>query len=432
LLSISRTEIDSKLIDLDLHTGTAAFLEITLEYTMDLNYSAEDLAFRIEVRAFIKENLPEKVAYKVKNKLRIDKKDYVCWEKILASKGWSAINWPVEHGGTGWTPTQKYIFSQECGQAGAPDIVAFGMHMVAPVIYTYGNEEQKQRFLPDIRNSNVWWCQGYSEANAGSDLASLKTTAVREGDHFVINGSKTWTTYAQYADWIFCLVRTGDKSVKNQQAISFLLIDMKTPGISVNPIHLLDEYHEVNEVFFDNVQVPANNLIGEEGQGWTYAKLLLTHERTISSNVPKSKTDLKEVKIAAAQTNHFGFSLMEDSNFCQKLTKLEIDLMALEFTELRILADMSTGKVPGPESSVLKLRGTQIAQKIDELRVEVAGYYALPFVEEQFTPDYQGPMVGPNVAANSASVYFNFRKSTIYGGSTEVQKNIIAKAVLGL
>ncbi|MEH6347450.1 MAG: acyl-CoA dehydrogenase family protein [Bermanella sp.] len=399
---------------------------------MNVDFSEQELAFQLEARQFLKEKLPKDISDKYHNDLHFEKDDYVRWQKALAVQGWAALNWPVEHGGTGWTPTQKYIWNNECAIAGAPAVMPFGMSMVAPVIYSFGNEEQKKRFLPSILNSDVWWCQGYSEPNAGSDLASLKTTAVSDGNDYLVTGTKTWTTLGQFADWIFCLVRTGAPEVKNQQAISFLLIDMKTPGITVSPIYMLDEGHEVNEVHFDNVRVPKENLIGEEGKGWTYAKVLLTHERTGIAGVANSKVALKQVKELAANTDHFGASLMDTPAFSHKVAELEIDLLALEYTELRTLSDVSTGKAPGPESSILKIKGTEIAQAIDELKMEIAGNYALPFVDKQFAHGYEGPSVGPGAAANSAPKYFNHRKTTIYGGSNEVQKNIICKAVLGL
>jgi alkylation response protein AidB-like acyl-CoA dehydrogenase len=399
---------------------------------MNVDLSSQDLAFQQEVKQFLATKLPKDIAEKTKQDLHLTKDDSVRWQKILAEKGWAAINWPVEYGGTGWSSTQKYIWNTECALAGAPTIVPFGLSMVAPVIYTFGSEEQKTRFLPSILNSDVWWCQGYSEPNAGSDLASLKTTATSDGDDYIVNGTKTWTTLAQYADWIFCLVRTGGPEVKNQQAISFLLIDIKTPGITISPIYMLDERHEINEVHFDNVRVPKINRIGEEGEGWTYAKVLLTHERTGIAEVAKSKDVLGRVKKLAAETNDAGSSLMANPIFAHKVAELEIDLLALEYTELRTLAAVSTGKAPGPESSILKIKGTEIAQKIDELKIEVAGYYAIAFVDEQFDIDFDGEKVGPGSAANSAPIYFNHRKTTIYGGSNEVQKNIICKAVLGL
>lgn len=399
---------------------------------MNVDFSEQELAFQQEVRQFLNDKLPADIADKTKNDLHFEKEDFIRWQKILADQGWAAVNWPVEYGGTGWTSTQKYIWSNECAAAGAPGVIPFGLNMVAPVIYSFGSDEQKQRFLPSILNSDVWWCQGYSEPNAGSDLASLKTTATRDGDHYVVNGTKTWTTLGQFADWIFCLVRTGGSEAKNQESISFLLIDMTTPGINVSPIYMLDERREVNEVHFDNVRVPKENLIGEEGKGWTYAKVLLTHERTGIARVANSKDSLGHVKKIAAQTNDFGRPLMENSAFAQKVAEIEIDLLALEYTELRTLAAVSTGKAPGPESSILKIKGTEIAQAIDELKIEVAGYYAVPFVDEQFSYGFDGPMVGPASAANSAPAYFNHRKTSIYGGSNEIQKNIICKAVLGL
>ncbi|WP_193165314.1 acyl-CoA dehydrogenase family protein [Microbulbifer hainanensis] len=399
---------------------------------MNIDLTEEELSFREEVRAFLKEKLPADLSRKTLNGLHMEKEDYVRWQKILHEQGWAAVNWPVEHGGTGWTPTQKYIWANECAVAGAPDVIPFGMKMVAPVIYTYGNEEQKQRFLPDILASNVWWCQGYSEPNAGSDLASLKTSAVRDGDHYVVNGTKTWTTLGHYADWIFCLVRTGGPDVKNQEAISFLLIDMNDPGISVSPIITLDGHREVNEVFFDNVRVPVENRIGEEGKGWTYAKVLLTHERTGIARVANSKQRLGQLKRLAAETADGAGSLLDNLAFAQKIVDVELELLALEYTELRALASVSTGKAPGPESSILKIKGTEVAQLIDELFVEAAGNYSMPFVKDQFAPGFDGEPVGPGTAANAAPRYFNNRKASIYGGSNEIQKNIICKAVLGL
>jgi alkylation response protein AidB-like acyl-CoA dehydrogenase len=356
----------------------------------------------------------------------------VNWQKILYRKGWAAPNWPQEYGGTGWSATQKYIFATEMGLIGAPEPVPFGMKMVAPVIMAYGSDEQKQRFLPDILESNVWWCQGYSEPNAGSDLASLKMSAVRDGDDYIVNGSKTWNTLGQYADWIFCLVRT-DNSVKKQEGISFLLIDMHSAGVSLKPIYLLDGYPEVNEIFFDEVRVPAKNLIGEENKGWTYAKLLLTHERTNISGVPRGKRRLRALKRIASDTDDgFGSNMMGNSMFKNKLAEAEIELQALEYVELRTLAALSVGKAPGPESSILKIVGTELAQKMDELFVELAAYNCLPFLPEQFEDGFQGNSVGPGTAASSALVYFNNRKLSIFGGSNEIQRNIISKAVLGL
>ena len=399
---------------------------------MNADFTAEELAFQEEVRTFLQQEFPKELKAKVDNNIRLTKEETVRWQKILYKKGWAAPNWPEEYGGTGWTATQKYIFANEMGLFGAPEPVAFGMKMVAPVIMTYGTEEQKKRFLPDILESNVWWCQGYSEPNSGSDLASLKTTAVREGDEFVVNGSKTWNTYGQHADWIFCLVRT-DSTVKKQEGISFLLIDMKTPGITLKPIVLLDGHPEVNEVFFDDVRVPAENLIGEENKGWTYAKLLLTHERTNIAGVPRSKRRLQALKRTAANTEDgFGGNMADNPAFRKKLAEVEIQLQALEYAELRTLAALSVGKAPGPESSILKIVGTELAQRMDEMFVELAGYHCLPFVPEQFEDGFQGEPIGPGTSAASALTYFNMRKLSIFGGSNEIQRNIISKAVLGL
>ncbi len=399
---------------------------------MNADFTAEDLKFQKEVQDFLKAEFPQDIKHKVDNGIRLEKDDFVRWQKILNNRGWVAPNWPEEFGGTGWTPTQKYIFAMEMGLYGAMAPVAFGVNMVAPVIYTYGNEEQKKRFLPDILESNVWWCQGYSEPNAGSDLASLKTTATRDGDHYVVNGTKTWTTLGQHADWIFCLVRT-DNTAKKQEGISFLLIDMKTPGIKVSPIYLLDDEPEVNEVHFDNVRVPVENLIGEENQGWTYAKVLLTHERTNIAQVPNSKLKLRKLRDLAEKTpDGFGGNLLNDQVFSRKLAEVEIQVLALEFAELRTLAAVSVGKAPGPESSILKIVGTEATQFIDELYMEVAGYHSLPHVPAQFAEGFSGERIGTGSLVNSSNVYFNNRKKSIYGGSNEIQKNIISKAVLGL
>ena len=357
---------------------------------MNIDFSEDELAFQAEVREFLQAELPDDIRQKVRGGLQVEKNDFVRWQKILAKKGWLAENWPVEYGGTGWTSTQKYIWSNECAAAGTIRVVPFGVKMVAPVIYTFGNEEQKERFLPDILDSNVWWCQGYSEPNAGSDLASLKTTAVREGDNYIINGTKTWTTFGQHADWIFCLVRTGAADVKNQEAISFILVDMKTPGITLSPIVLLDGEPEVNEVHFDNVSVPVANRIGEEGKGWTYAKVLLTHERTNIAGVAGSKIRMARLKQQAAETQDGDGTLGDNPAWRQMVAELEIVLLSLEYTELRTLAAVSTGKAPGPESSILKIKGTEIQQALDELYVELAGYYSMPFVRDQFVQDYDG------------------------------------------
>lgn len=399
---------------------------------MNIDFSDLELTFQQEVKTFLDQKLPPEISERHKAGVPLAKEDYVRWQQILHAQGWAGVNWPVEHGGTGWTPTQKYIWANECAQAGAPEVIPFGLKMVAPVIYSFGSDEQKQRFLPDILATNVWWCQGYSEPNSGSDLASLKTSAVRDGDHYIVNGTKTWTTLGQFADWIFCLVRTGGADVKNQEAISFLLIDMNDPGITVSPIIMLDGHHEVNEVHFDEVRVPVENRIGEEGKGWTYAKVLLTHERTGIANVAHSKERMKELRELAENTTDLDGKLIDNPQFAQKFAEIEIELLALEYTDMRTLAAVATGGAPGPESSILKIKGTEVAQQIDELHMELAGVYVNPFVNAQFEKGYNGDMIGPDTAANTAPVYFNHRKTTIYGGSNEIQKNIICKAVLGL
>jgi alkylation response protein AidB-like acyl-CoA dehydrogenase len=367
----------------------------------------------------------------VENRLHLEKDDYVRWQKLLGAKGWIAPGWPEEYGGPGWSATQRYIFDDELDSAPTPRIIPFGTKMVAPVIYTFGNQAQKDHFLPRILNSDDWWCQGYSEPGSGSDLASLSTRAVRDGDHYVVNGTKTWTTLAQWADWIFCLVRT-DTEVKQQEGISFLLIDMKSPGISVTPIITMDGGHEVNTVFFDDVRVPAENLVGEENKGWTYAKFLLGHERSNISGVASSKRGLARLKdIARAEQAGDGASLWEDETFRAKVAEVEIQLTALEYTELRMMFG-NEGRPPGPETSLLKIRGTDIQQALTELTMEAVGYYAMPFEPDALSAGWNEPPIGPDYAAPSAPIYFNWRKSSIYGGSNEIQRNIITKMVLGL
>ncbi|MDO9316781.1 MAG: acyl-CoA dehydrogenase family protein [Gammaproteobacteria bacterium] len=399
---------------------------------MNVAFTAEELNFKNAVRVFLEAEFPADIRAKIDGRVRLDKEDYVRWQKILYRKGWAAPNWPVEYGGTGWTAIQKYIFAEEMARIGAPEPVAFGIKMVAPVIFTYGSEVQRQRFLPDILASNVWWCQGYSESNAGSDLASLKSSAVLDGDHYVVNGTKTWNTLGQYADWIFCLVRT-DNTAKKQEGITFLLIDMKTPGIKLSPIYLIDGHPEVNEVHFDNVHVPVENRIGEENQGWTYAKVLLTHERTNIAGVPRSKIRLEKLKTIADNTpDGQGSVMLNDPVFAKKIAEAEIQILALEYAELRTLAAVSVGKAPGPESSILKIVGTETAQYLDELTMELAAWHSLPFVPEQFESGFAGEVVGSDGAAATALHYFNNRKLSIFGGSNEIQRNIISKAVLGL
>jgi alkylation response protein AidB-like acyl-CoA dehydrogenase len=399
---------------------------------VDLSFSDADRAFQAEIRQFLAENYPADLKAKMDRGEELKKEDYVRWQKIVAAKGWAAPAWPTEYGGPGWTATQRYIYSEELAAANTPPILPFGINMVGPVIYTFGNEAQKKRFLPRILDATDWWCQGYSEPGAGSDLAGLRTRAERQGDFYIVNGSKTWTTLAQHADWIFCLVRT-DSSVKQQEGISFLLIDMKTPGIRVRPIITMDGGHEVNEVFLDDVKVPAENLIGKEGQGWTYAKFLLGHERTGIAAVGRSKRAIRKLKTIAEAETVDGVPLIKDPDFSRRISEVEVDLLALEFTELRTLASESAGKGPGPESSILKIKGTEIQQAITELTLEAVGTYAAPFVRE--APEGQRwnefP-IGPAYAADAAPAYLNMRKTSIYGGSNEIQKNIIAKMVLGL
>jgi alkylation response protein AidB-like acyl-CoA dehydrogenase len=399
---------------------------------MDLAFTAEERAFQEEVRSFLRDNLPDDIRSKVENGKEVEKDDYVRWQRILNDRGWLVPNWPEEYGGPGWTAAQKYIFATELGAIPAPRLIPFGTSMVGPVIYTFGNEEQKNYYLPRILTTEDWWCQGYSEPGAGSDLASLKTRAVRDGDHYVVNGSKTWTTLAQYADMMFCLVRT-DPDVKPQQGISFLLIDMNSPGIEVHPIVTIDGGREINQVFLDDVRVPVENLIGEEGKGWTYAKFLLGHERLNIAGVPVSKRKIADLKdIARAEADGAGGALMDDMTFRRKLAETEIKLEALEYAELRMLAAESAGKAPGAEASLLKIRGTEVQQAITELTMEAVGYYANPYVADSFKAGWNEDPIGPDYAGPAAPVYFNWRKSSIYGGSNEIQRNIIAKMVLGL
>ncbi|WP_373991958.1 acyl-CoA dehydrogenase family protein [Duganella sp. BuS-21] len=396
---------------------------------MDLTYTAADLAFRDMVRSFLDTNLPSDLQKKVRNHLRLSRQDYVRWHQIVARQGWAAPGWPVEHGGTGWSATQRHIWEEECARSGTPPILPFGVNMVAPVIMAFGNEAQKAHYLPRILNCDDWWCQGYSEPGSGSDLASLKTSAERAGEHYIVNGQKTWTTLAQHADMIFCLVRT-DSSVRKQEGISFLLIDMKSPGITVRPIIMLDEDHEVNEVFFDNVKVPVQNLIGQENKGWTYAKYLLGHERTGIAAVGRSKRELLFLKKIASEHYKHGKPLMQDPVYAAKVASLEIELMALETTVLRVIT--REAHAPGPEASLLKVRGSEIQQQLTELMVEALGPDALPFDTDYLEGKADHAVTGDDAAAPLSGYYFNFRKTSIYGGSNEIQKNIITQMILGL
>lgn len=395
---------------------------------MDINLTPEELDFQLEQRNFFADKFPEDCKKANAENGSISYEQQIRWQKILHENGRMAVNWPVEYGGTGWNSTQKYLYAHEMAAANCPTPIAFGVNMVGPVIYTYGNEEQKKRFLPDILESNVHWCQGYSEPNSGSDLASLQTKAERDGDHYIVNGQKTWTTLAQYADWIFCLVRTSSEG-KKQEGISFLLIDMKTPGVEVKPIVMIDGGVEVNSVYLDNVKVPVENRIGEEGKGWTYAKVLLQHERTGIAGVASSKRELGRLKELAGSLVHDGKSLLDDEDFSTEVADLEMELLALEYTDLRVLSTVASGRAPGAESSILKIVGSEIQQKLTDLFVRVSGAYALPYVNDNSPSNVR---VGPDFARHAAPTYFNRRKVTIYGGSNEIQKNVIAKAVLAL
>ncbi len=400
---------------------------------MNVTLSDDELAFRDELRAFFHDRLPEDIRRKQEQGVILDREDHIRFQKLLAEKGWAGVNWPVEYGGTGWTPVQKYLFATEMAEANAPDIVPFGLSMVGPVIYSFGNDEQKRRFLPDILESNVWWCQGYSEPGAGSDLASLKTRAEFDGDAYIVNGTKTWTTLGQHADWIFVLARSRADVARRQEGISFLLVDMSTPGVTVRPIITIEGEHEVNEVHFENVRVPAENLVGEEGAGWTYGKVLLQHERTNIAGVARSRYRLKKLRERAGRAVRGAPPLTGDRNFMRKLATVEVELKALEYTELRTLAAVASGKAPGPESSILKIKGTEVQQAIDTLYLEAAGYYALPYVPEQYVLGFpDGERVGEDTETRFSLQYFNNRKASIYGGSNEIQKNIVAKHVLGL
>jgi alkylation response protein AidB-like acyl-CoA dehydrogenase len=400
---------------------------------MNVTFSADELEFRSEVRDYFENEFPQDILEKQRRAIPLTRDDMVRWHKHIYEKGWAAPNWPVEYGGTGWSPIQKYLFADEQARASAPAFLSFGVSMVGPIIYTFGNEEQKQRFLPDILQFNTWWCQGYSEPGAGSDLASLKMRADLNGDHYVVNGTKTWTTLGQYADWIFCLVRTNTDVARRQEGISFVLIDMDQPGISVKPIVLLDGEPEVNEIHFDNVKVPVENLVGEEGKGWTYGKVLLQHERTGIAGVAGSKYKLSRMRALAKKSIRGSSPLSTDRNFMRKIAAAEVELKALEYTELRTLASVASGKAPGPESSILKIAGTELRQTIDSLNLEASAYYALPYIRDQYVSDFpEEERVGEGSETNASLVYFNDRKVSIYGGSNEIQKNIIAKHVLGL
>ncbi|MEO6972266.1 MAG: acyl-CoA dehydrogenase family protein [Rhodoferax sp.] len=392
---------------------------------MDLAFTPEEQKFREDIRSWVHANLPPEISHKVHNALLLSRDDMQRWARILGKKGWLGWGWPTQFGGPGWTAVQKHLFEEECALAGAPRVVPFGPVMVAPVIMTFGNEAQQKRFLPGIASGDVWWSQGYSEPGSGSDLASVKTRAERKGDKYIVNGQKTWTTLGQYGDWMFNLVRTSNEG-KPQTGISFLLLDMKSPGVTVRPIKLLDGSVEVNEVWFDNVEVPADQLIGEENKGWTYAKHLLSHERTNIADVNRAKRELERLKrIAKAE------GVYDDTRFRDEIAKLEVDVVALEMMVLRVLSAEKSGKNSLDVAGLLKIKGSEIQQRYSELMMLAAGPYSLPLIHEAMEAGWQGDYVGAAHCAPLASTYFNLRKTTIYGGSNEVQRNIVAQTVLG-
>jgi len=398
---------------------------------MKLTLSAEHEAFREEVRDFIEDNLPADTRRRVETGKTLLRDDYVRWQKILYDKGWIAPHWPVEYGGTGWDPIRRFVFVEELGRAPTPRIVPFGLVLIGPVLMAFGNDEQKSRYLPRILASEDWWCQGYSESGAGSDLAALQTKAVHDGDDYVVNGSKTWITHAQHADMMFCLVRTSQEE-KRQLGISFLLIDMNSPGISVRPIRTFDgDEEEINEVHFADVRVPRDNLVGEEGKGWTYAKFLLSHERTGIGGLGRTKRWLEELAEIARAEQSGGRPLIEEPAFRTRLATMRIDLLALESMVLKVLFEEVAGGAPGPEASILKIKATELQQAITELAFEAVGQYALPYVAEAFADGSGVKGAGPDYAPPIARRYFNWRKASIYAGSNEIQRNIIAKTVLG-
>ncbi|MDD9746428.1 MULTISPECIES: acyl-CoA dehydrogenase family protein [Marinovum] len=389
---------------------------------MDLRYSEAEIAFRQEVRDFLASELPRDISDKVAQGRSLAKQDYERWHAILNRRGWLAATWPEAHGGTGWAVTERHIFSEECALASAPRLVSFGLVMLGPVLIEFGTEAQKAHYLPRILDGSDWWCQGYSEPGAGSDLASLKTRAVRDGDHYVVNGQKTWTTLGQHADWIFCLVRTATKG-KPQAGISFLLIDLKTPGVKMRPIRLIDGGREVNEVFLTDVRVPTGNLVGAENEGWTIAKYLLSHERTNIAGVGFSTKDLERFYRLAATIQRDGQSVLDNPLMAQRAVELEADLEAMRVTNLRLLAKAAVGGAGDYRSSLLKIKGTQIRQELQSLYRAALGPMAAPNADDLSDADLAVPVE----AARAAPVYFNHRKLSIYGGSNEIQRNIVAK-----
>jgi len=403
---------------------------------MDLRYNPEEEAFRAEVRAFMQAELPPEIRDKMRLGRRLRKDDMVRWQRILYRHGWGAGMWPKKFGGAEWTVVQQHIFEEEGAAAGAPAQIPFSLRMVAPVLMEFGNAAQQHYFLPRIISGEHWWCQGYSEPGSGSDLASLRTAAERRGDHYVVNGAKTWNTLGQYADWIFVLARTRNDA-RQQQGISFLLVDMRTPGIELRPIITLDGEHEINHIAFDNVEVPAENLVGEENKGWTYAKFLLGHERTNNAGIGLCKRGLQSLKAIAAAEAANGKPLIEDPRFRDRLARIELELTALEITHLRMLSAVAhESRAPGPEASILKIKGSEIIQQLAELKMHALGPDALPYLREALDLDWEAePLLGSHYAPYAPPLtgqYFNQRKTSIYAGSNEIQKNIISKTILDL
>ncbi|GLK64455.1 acyl-CoA dehydrogenase family protein [Paracoccus kondratievae] len=389
---------------------------------MDLEFTGQERAFREEVRSFLQTELPRDISEKVAAGKELGREDILRWQAILHAKGWVAATWPKEYGGPGWSAVERHIFSEECALHSAPRLPAFGLNMLGPVLIRFGNEQQKRDILPRILDGSDWWCQGYSEPGAGSDLASLRTRAVRDGDHYVINGQKTWTTLGQYANRIFCLVRTSTEG-KPQEGISFLLVDLDTPGIEMRPIKLIDGGHEVNEVFFTDVRVPVTNLVGQENQGWTIAKYLLTHERTNIAGVGFATKDLERFRRLAREIIRDGQRLSENPLYAARAAEIEAELEALRITNLRMLANARDGAAGGVESSLLKLKGTQVRQALQDLYRSALGAQAAPIADELS----ENELTVPVEAARAAPVYFNHRKLSIFGGSNEIQRNIVAK-----
>ncbi|QQS11365.1 MAG: acyl-CoA dehydrogenase family protein [Rhodospirillales bacterium] len=398
---------------------------------MRLSFTTEELRFRDEVRTFLRENLPRQLTEKVRRNLQLEREDYLTLHRILFKRGWIAPAWPVEHGGTGWSTTQRYIFQEELAYADTPRIMPFGIQMVGPVIYTFGTEAQKARYLPRILSGEDWWCQGYSEPGSGSDLASLRTRAERQGDHYLVNGQKTWTSFAHCANLMFCLART-DPAAKPQDGISFLLIDMRQPGVEVQPIRTLDGTSDVNSVFLTDARVPVENLVGAENKGWTCAKFLLGHERAGIAAIGRSKNQIRRLKEIARLETTGERPLIEERSFAERIAQVELELTAVEHFELEVLARERDGGGHGADASILKVKGVDVQQAITELVSEAVGYYSVPFIQKAMVEGWNEPPIGPEYAATAAPTYHNWRKASIYGGSTEIQKNIMAKMVLGL